>query len=204
LYCGNILSMKKILIIIGAIVVLFIVWKLASPVFINNQVNEELPEEFIIPTEGEISEMSEEEKRMAEIKLIVALEEKDVEVKDEMIKPEEVVPQVISVGAFAGVDDFHKGSGMAQIFKSDEWQLLRLENFNVTNGPDLRVLLSSNSNPTSKDTLGEYIELGKLKGNMGNQNYDIPKSIDTNVYKSVVIYCKPFGVVFSTAALQIQ
>ena len=196
--------MKKILIIIGAIVVLFIVWKLASPVFINNQVNEELPEEFIIPTEGEISEMSEEEKRMAEIKLIVALEEKDVEVKDEMIKPEEVVPQVISVGAFAGVDDFHKGSGMAQIFKSDEWQLLRLENFNVTNGPDLRVLLSSNSNPTSKDTLGEYIELGKLKGNMGNQNYDIPKSIDTNVYKSVVIYCKPFGVVFSTAALQIQ
>jgi hypothetical protein len=46
-----------------------------------------------------------------------------------------------------------------------------------------------------------YLDLGSLKGNLGNQNYDIPAGTDINQFKSVVIYCLPFHVVFSTADL---
>jgi hypothetical protein len=63
------------------------------------------------------------------------------------------------------------------------------------------VLLATGSAPTGSADLGEYIDLGSLKGNMGNQNYDIPSGTDLSQYNSVVIYCKPFHVVFATAPL---
>ena len=46
-----------------------------------------------------------------------------------------------------------------------------------------------------------YLDLGKLKGNRGNQNYPIPADVDISIFNSVVIYCKPFAVVFSVATL---
>jgi hypothetical protein len=78
---------------------------------------------------------------------------------------------------------------------------LRLEDFSVTNGPDLHVLLAENPSPPDHDSLGMYLDLGSLKGNLGDQNYDIPAGTDINQFKSVVIYCLPFHVVFSTADL---
>ena len=48
-----------------------------------------------------------------------------------------------------------------------------------------------------------YIDLGKLKGNRGNQNYPIPDDADIGSYRSVVVYCKPFSVIFSVASLQV-
>ena len=81
--------------------------------------------------------------------------------------------------------------------------LLRLEEFKVTNGPDLRVLLSAHPDPMSRSEVKDdgYVELGKLKGNIGNQNYEIPSGVDISGYRSVVIYCKPFHVIFSVAPL---
>ena len=71
----------------------------------------------------------------------------------------------------------------------------------MTNGPDLHVLLAVGSKPTGKEDLGQYVDLGELKGNLGNQNYPIPDDIDLESFQSVVIYCVPFHVVFSTANL---
>ena len=48
---------------------------------------------------------------------------------------------------------------------------------------------------------GDYIDLGKIKGNIGNQNYPLPAGVDPSMFNSVVIYCKPFHVVFSVASL---
>ena len=79
--------------------------------------------------------------------------------------------------------------------------MLRLEDFRVTNGPDLRVLLVPASDPQGRDDVEGYIELGKLKGNMGNQNYFLPEGEDGSGFSSVVIYCRPFHVVFSVATL---
>ena len=81
--------------------------------------------------------------------------------------------------------------------------MLRLEDFRATNGPDLHVLLSPAADPASRDELqtAGYVGLGKLKGNIGNQNYEIPANIDPNAQGSVIIYCMPFHVIFSVAPL---
>ena len=113
-------------------------------------------------------------------------------------------PQLLLQGIFQDAVSFHMGYGQALIYSlPDGSAVLRLEDFQATNGPDLHVLLATGSlNPANSEELGEYLDLGSLKGNIGNQNYDIPEGVDVSQYISVVIYCKPFHVVFATAALE--
>lgn len=116
-------------------------------------------------------------------------------------------PAVVKVkaGSFRDQDSFHKGSGQATIYRgSDGALLLRLENLNVTNGPDLHVILSPHKDPGNQGDVKApgYIDLGKLKGNRGNQNYPVPNDVDVAAQGSVVIYCVPFNVIFSVASLQ--
>ena len=114
-------------------------------------------------------------------------------------------PRKVRQGEFRDADSFHRGSGQAVIFATPGgMHLLRLENLDVTNGPALHVILSPHEDPTrpSEVKLGGYVDLGPLKGNRGNQNYPIPAGVDVSTVNSVVIYCKPFSVVFSTASLQ--
>ena len=120
---------------------------------------------------------------------------------------EEKEPDRVSIDALTYTGSFsdvaHEGSGEASLIPlSDIEYALRLTDLDVLNGPDLRVLLSPNENVRGSGDLGEYIELGKLKGNKGNQNYEIPEGTDLTKFQSMVIYCKPFHVVFATAELQ--
>ena len=120
-----------------------------------------------------------------------------------VVEPESEV-RAVKQGDFKDADSFHRGSGQAIIYTTPEGgHLLRLENLEVTNGPALHVVLSPHEDPTrSNEVLLEgYADLGDLKGNRGNQNYTIPADVDLSVIKSVVIYCKPFAVVFSVATL---
>ena len=120
-----------------------------------------------------------------------------------VVEPESGV-RAVKQGDFKDADSFHRGSGQAIIYTTPEGgRLLRLENLDVTNGPALHVVLSPHEDPTrSNEVLLEgYADLGDLKGNRGNQNYTIPADVDLSVIKSVVIYCKPFAVVFSVATL---
>ncbi len=98
---------------------------------------------------------------------------------------------------FTGADAFHEGSGSAAIFQQGDTRILRFEDFMVTNGPDLHVLLVENT----EGDMGEYVDLGSLKGNVGSQNYEIPADIDLSQFSGVMIYCMPFHVSFSTAPL---
>ncbi|MBI4504603.1 MAG: DM13 domain-containing protein [Chloroflexi bacterium] len=114
-------------------------------------------------------------------------------------------PTAVKSGALRDADAFHKGSGKATVYRlASGGHVLRLESLNVTNGPDLRVILSPHPNPTEPDhvTAPGYVELGKLKGNIGSQNYDIPTGVDVAAQRSVVIFCWPFRVIFSVAALE--
>ena len=114
-------------------------------------------------------------------------------------------PVMLKTGNFRDQDSFHKGSGQATIYRGpDGSHLLRLEEFKATNGPDLHVILTPHQNPNRQNDVKTpgYVDLGKLKGNIGNQNYPIPNDIDVTVQQSVVIYCKPFHVIFSVAQLQ--
>ena len=110
----------------------------------------------------------------------------------------------VAAGNFKDADAFHRGSGRALIFSAPGGgHLLRLEDLDVTNGPALHVILSPHEDPTRGDEvkLPGYADLGPLKGNRGNQNYVIPDGVDVSAIQSVVIYCKPFSVVFSVATL---
>ncbi|MEK7151694.1 MAG: DM13 domain-containing protein [Patescibacteria group bacterium] len=104
-------------------------------------------------------------------------------------------------GQFVEVDPIHKGSGTAQIIEQEGKRYLRFENFEVTNGPDLFVYLSESKTPGNDlKSLDKYINLGRLKGNVGNQNYEIPEPF--RGYDTVIIWCQKFGVLFSYAVMQ--
>lgn len=100
-------------------------------------------------------------------------------------------------GKFVGAGDgFHNAEGVAKVIQFEEGTyLLRLENFLSTNGPDLYVYLSTDKTNT------DVVNLGKLKGNIGNQNYPIPSGTDLTKYNNVVIWCRPFSVLFGSAQL---
>ena len=96
------------------------------------------------------------------------------------------------------------GSGSATLYRlPDDRHVVRFENFRTTNGPDLVVYLAKHPSPSQASDVadGGYVSLGKLKGNVGNQNYVIPDDVDITEFGSVVIWCELFGVLFSPASL---
>lgn len=107
---------------------------------------------------------------------------------------------VIRTGSFEDADASHKGSGDLTILQKDDELTVRFENFDSSNGPDLKVILVEKIEGTSSSTIGEKLELGALRSTNGNQNYDIPSGTDISKFTGVMIYCKQFGVVFSRAA----
>jgi hypothetical protein len=125
----------------------------------------------------------------------------DVEVNEQFV--ETAVDERLAAGSFVDADSRHKGSGNAAIIRqTDGSHVVRFTNFEVTNGPDLKVWLVAHPNPQSKaDVLdNDWVTLGPLRGNIGDQTYDIPAGTDLSKYGSIVIWCEAFSVLFSTAA----
>lgn len=108
---------------------------------------------------------------------------------------EAAYPALQYMGQFIGVGDgIHDAGGSASIYEIDEgMSVLRLEDFFSTNGPGLRVYLSTDKGAS------DYVSLGDLKANRGNQNYDIPAGTDLEKYNKVLIWCEPFRVLFGSA-----
>jgi len=150
--------------------------------------------------EGAMDDMSDEDKKMVEERLMDLSKDMPDHEMEEAMPTAEVEWVTAAQGEFQDADNFHKGSGTATVFQQGEQSILRFENFSSTNGPDLHVLLVENIEGTRSAELGNYIDLGSLKGNMGNQNYEIPSDVDVAEYGGVMIYCMPFHVVFSTAS----
>ena len=103
----------------------------------------------------------------------------------------------IRTGSFVGAGDgFHNAEGIAKIIQLGDGSttILRLENFKSTNGADVHVYLSTN-----KKTASDFVDLGRLKANNGNQNYNIPTRTELSKYKAVLIWCQPFSVLFGSA-----
>jgi hypothetical protein len=165
--------MRKTVLIILLLVGALLGWYLISPLFLNQTVNEPLPSANLNSGENDATL-----ERVPEV--------------DDFSEPD-----LLWSGLFSGADSFHDASGSATIYElPDQSHFLRLSNFSVTNGPDLRVLLAVDGDPELA------VELGKLKGNIGDQNYEIGEGIDVSAYNSVLIYCKPFRVTFGMANLE--
>lgn len=117
--------------------------------------------------------------------------------------PEMTDPTIVAVGTFKEIDAIHKASGKVTIYQlPDNNKVLRIEDFRVTNGPGLRVILTRKADPVTAEDVGtDYYDLGNLQGNVGNQHYNVPSEVDLSQYLGVVIYSKTFQVVFSSAAI---
>src|SRR5215469_17779659 len=104
-------------------------------------------------------------------------------------------------------DGAHKTSGVATILQlPDGKRALRLTNFATSNGPDVHVYLIAASDARDSDTVTKagFVDLGSIKGNIGDQNYDVPSDVDLNKYRAVTIWCARFNVNFGTAPLAAQ
>jgi len=185
---------------------------LASPLFYETEVDEPLPVALNNIEEGltlkKFSEMEEQQRQ-------ILVEKMPQKVKDMIMEESATLPTTVSedmdsmmdkdsskensvvitkTGEFEGLAG-HKAEGIAKIIQANDMTFLRFENFEVTNGPDLRVYI------TAGGDVHQGIQLEKLKGSRGDQNY-LLENIDLGVYDTVVIYCQPFGVYFGQASLE--
>lgn len=103
--------------------------------------------------------------------------------------------------AFVGID--HETSGTLVLLQDDAGgRFVRLENLDTSNGPDLFVYLSTNPVDGSEGAFDDdYVDLGRLQGNIGSQNYEIPADIDLARFASIVIWCDRFNSAFGAAPL---
>ncbi len=110
--------------------------------------------------------------------------------------------EVLARGAFQSYE--HSTSGRAEVLRlADGSRYLRLESFETSNGPDVRVYLSAAPAGGDGDAFDDdYAELGELKGNIGSQNYAIPADLALGRFQSAVIWCKRFSVAFGAAPLR--
>jgi hypothetical protein len=114
-------------------------------------------------------------------------------------------PMILGKGDFRGLA--HETKGLAAVYQlPDGKRLLRLSNFETSNGPDVHVYLVAAEVAKDNATVKQagFIDLGSLKGNKGDQNYEVPADADLNKYKSVSIWCARFGVNFGAATLGSQ
>lgn len=103
---------------------------------------------------------------------------------------------IVARGTF--VSGAHHTEGTAAF--ASNGRVLTLTNFETSPGPDVRVYLTSAA--VGSGGAGEYVDLGGLKGNRGNQQYEIPADVDVAKYRNVVIWCRAFSVNFGEAALE--
>jgi Electron transfer DM13 len=221
---------KKILIIVIVVFVVALAIPLAiytiSPLFISNTVNEPLPttaavvskkaasqeyQKFVSMNEQDrisaANQMNQREKNVVMIgaaQINNTMNENVVTSQRIIDKPQTNATNAIAnvstilTGSFVGAGDgFHNAGGLAKVIPLKDGQtILRLENFKSTNGPNVHLYLATDK------TASNFIDLGRLKANNGNQNYNIPVGADLAKYNTALIWCKDFSVLFGSALLK--
>ena len=111
--------------------------------------------------------------------------------------------QPLESGRFYSI--LHPTEGTATIFQTgDGTRILRLTSFRTSNGPDVHVYMVAADDAKDVATVQQagFIDLGVLKGNIGDQNYTLGSDLDLGKYRAVSIWCKRFSVNFGAAALR--
>lgn len=158
----------------------------ASPLFVNTIIDEPAP----------MMDSMMEEESMQDVTM-TDNDEVMMNDNDDIMMEEDSGMMMELSGSFVGVGDgIHNAEGFARVvYVEGGSDVLRLENLMVTNGPDLYVYLA-----TDKEA-SDFVSLGRLKANNGNQNYDIPEGTDLSKYDTVLVWCKQFSVLFGSAEL---
>jgi hypothetical protein len=123
---------------------------------------------------------------------------------DEPVVTEVPAPQIVTLaeGGFVPLGRY-SGEGTAVVLNDgSDQRFVRFEDFSTDNGPDLRVYLAaSDANGDAGAFDDDFVDLGVLKGNIGDQNYEIPPGVDLSVYDTVVVWCVRFSTPFTAADL---
>ena len=208
---------KTIIIILIAIVAIAIPLAIytVTPLFVNTEINEPLPtvsdgnnDAAAMQEFNKVMEMSEQERRERghqmgneekDMIMIGAAQTNGTTVNEGMTTIGQET-SILHVGEFVGVNDgIHNALGQVKVLElNDSTNFLRLEDFKATNGPDLYVYLSTDKSAS------DFVNLGRLKGNVGDQNYEIPEGTDLSKYATVLIWCQAFSVLFGSAELKPQ
>jgi Electron transfer DM13 len=111
-------------------------------------------------------------------------------------------PVELASGTFRSLE--HETTGTARVVElEDGSRFVRLEDLDTSDGPDLRIYLTDQ--PVSDDWHvwddGRYVDLGALKGNVGDSNYRVPDDVALDAFRTVVIWCRRFTVGFAVAPL---
>lgn len=198
---------KKVKIAIGGaigVIVLVIATYTISPLFINTIVNEPLPEtsldigfeEFMKLSEAERANIGKQMTQDEKDKIMRVFAQENVTVNDEMKTLHNQTNSILIGDLIDAGDGFHMASGNVKVLQIlDGSHVLRFENLDVTNGPDLYVYLATDTNAQ------DFVSLGRLKGNMGDQNYPIPDNADLEKYDTVLIWCQAFSTLFGSSKL---
>ncbi|MEM9201765.1 MAG: DM13 domain-containing protein [Actinomycetota bacterium] len=122
-------------------------------------------------------------------------ESDDEMAESEMTESEETVGEVRTIydGDFTSLSRYTVIGDAFVLNNGTEQRFLRFENFDSSNGPDLKVYLRAEN--------GDFVSLGELTGNIGDQNYEIPVDVDLDVFNTVEIWCERFSVGFGEALL---
>lgn len=181
---------KPAMLAIGAIAVIAIGWLAfgyfgIQAAFIDNEVNEAGPV-FAATTQEQDAVASTDEFQDA---MAIAQENVTEAPAEEM--PEEIT--TLFSGNFSGESRYEINGEALVLNDGSEQRFLRFENFDSSNGPDLKVYLRADN--------GDFVSLGDLKGNIGDQNYEIPVGVDLEEFATVEIWCERFGVGFGSASL---
>ena len=116
--------------------------------------------------------------------------------------PDDATPDELYRGTFHS--NAHGTRGVATIYQLDDGRrVLRLAKFRTSNGPDVRVCIVAAADVQEEEAAKRagIVDLGALKGNIGDQNYDLPADLDLRTYRAVSIWCRRFSVNFGAAPL---
>lgn len=182
------------------VVVVVLWWFQPQALFFDRVVDEDFP----IVAESEVSVGEAPAATDDEEAADVADEDEDDPAEDggEETAPMADEPVAVGSGSFESRNRYTV-TGDATVFElPDGSRTLRLEPFESTNGPDLYVYLTAADHADGDEQLdADFVDLGDLRGNIGNQNYDIPSEVDLAVYDTVVIWCRRFTTSFGAADL---
>ncbi|MEM9336946.1 MAG: DM13 domain-containing protein [Patescibacteria group bacterium] len=215
--------MKKILIVIGGLAVLAFLWWTVSPLFIIKEVNDELSPELQALLDQQAAEIEElptptpaaQEALNRPANIVPGPPAEDGSEAVEVVRESQTAPKVVEAvdseaeaeaptpavqggvsGPFSIIDTpTHPAEGSVRVLEAGGQSIVRFEDYDGTNGPDLFVYLAKDLDAD------EFVNLGRAKGNMGNINYEVPDDVDVSEYKYVMTWCRAFGVLFDYAEI---
>jgi hypothetical protein len=191
-------------VIIAAIAIPIAIYTI-SPLFVSTVVDEPIPvsaasefQKYMNLTEEERKQAAENMSREQAISIGIMAAKQNITVNENINTSiaQQSTNNILS-GTFEGIGDgFHKVEGVANVIRLGSGaEILRLENFKATNGPDLYVYLSTDKSAS------DFVNVGRLKGNIGNQNYEIQAGTDLSKYNTVLVWCRAFSFLFGSAQL---